>query len=159
MNRILLLFLIAFFAVFLGSQITEGFLLVPYWKTLTKKAFYDYYLKFGPIISRFYTILTIIAVLIPLNISVYCFIKKSHALIYSVISSLFSILIIVVFYSYFKDVNQQLYQTNFDANQLKSELNTWEYMHWFRVLFEVISLLFLIISIHILNTKKNKKNA
>ena len=154
MNRTLAFTSIAIFSIFLGSQITEGFLLVPYWKTLSKTAFYEYYSKFGPIIGRFYTILTVIAVLIPLSISIHCFSKKSRALKYSVVSSFFAFLIITIFYIYFKDTNQKLYEATFDANRLKPVLETWEYMHWVRVLLEVLSLVFLILSINILSNKK-----
>jgi len=155
MKRIVLFFSIAVFSIFLGSQITEGVLLGPFWETLAKTAFYEYYLKFGPIIARFYTMLTIIAVLIPLSISIYCFFVKSRALKYAVVSSFFALLIVAIFYIYFKNINQQFYQTAFDTNQLQSVLNTWEYMHWIRVLLEITSLIFLIVSLHILSYKKS----
>ncbi len=154
MNRILFFLSIIIFSIFLGSQITEGLLLVPYWKSLSKTEFYEYYSKFGPLIGRFYTILTIIATLIPISISVYCFFNKLRALKYSAVSSFFAFLIITIFYIYFKGTNQQFYGASFDVNQLKSVLKGWEFMHWLRVLFEIISLVFLIITLNILDKKK-----
>ncbi|WP_074407710.1 hypothetical protein [Aquimarina megaterium] len=157
MNRILFFLSIAIFSIFLGSQITEGFLLVPYWKTLSRTEFYDYYSKFGTTIGKFYTILTIITVLIPLCTSIYCFFKKQYALKYSLISTFFAFLIIVIFYVYFKDTNQQFYKATFHADQLKSVLGSWEYWHWLRVLFEFLSLIFLILALNILDQKNNEK--
>lgn len=146
MNQILGFFLIAFFAVFLGSQITEGFLLVPYWKTLPASDFYNYYIRFGPIISRFYTILTLFAVLIPLSTSIYCFFRRPDVLKYSLISTFWALVFIASFYMYFKETNQKFYDAAFNVEQLKSELITWSYWHWSRVITEVFSLTFLILA-------------
>jgi len=127
MNRTLTFVSIAVFSVFLGSQITEGFLLVPFWKTLSSTEFYAYYAEFGPLIGRFYTCLTIIAVLIPFGLSFYCYYYKPHALKYAIVSTLFAVLVIAVFYGYFKDTNQQFFEAVFDTHQLQSVLDDWEY--------------------------------
>ncbi|WP_271405536.1 hypothetical protein [Tenacibaculum soleae] len=158
MNRIVIFFAIAIFSVFLGSQITEGLLLVPYWKSLTSTKFYEYYSEFGPIINTFYSILTIIAILIPINLSVYSYIKKLPSLKYSIISSIFSLLILVIFYVYFKDTNQQFFNTSFTVNELKSVLIIWEYLHWLRIFFETIALTFLILALAQLSPKNYIKS-
>ena len=159
MNRNFSFASIAVFSIFLGSQLTEGCLFVPYWKTLSKTAFYNYYAEFGPSINTFYTVLTITAVCIPLSISIYCFFKKAHALKYAIASTLFASLIIVFFYGYFKEVNQQFYQAAYSASQLKSVLNNWAYWHWLRVSFEGISLVFLIQTLCILNKETENKGS
>jgi glycopeptide antibiotics resistance protein len=143
MNRILEFFCITIFSIFLGSQITEGFLLVPYWKSLSTPEFYEYYSKFGLVIGKFYTILTVFAALIPICISIYCLYKKSQALRYSLIASFFTFLFIALFYIYFKNTNQQFYDAILNTDQLKSELKIWDYWHWRRVFFEFITLIFL----------------
>ncbi|CAL2090505.1 hypothetical protein [Tenacibaculum sp. 190524A05c] len=153
MNRILHFISIAIFSIFLGSQITEGILLVPYWKSLTTSAFYKYYSDFGPDIGKFYTTLTIISVLITLSVFYFCAIKKSSALKYATLSTFFSLLVILLFYVYFKEVNQQFYQSDFNEKQLQIELNNWSNWHWLRVFFEVLSLVFLTLA---LNNLKHK---
>ena len=154
MNRIFIFLSIAIYSIFIGSQITEGFLLVSYWKTLSIAEFHEYYSKFGSTICKFYKVLTIIATLIPISISIYCFSNKPRALKYSVISSFFAFLIVVLFYVYFKDTNQQFYETAININQLKSRLETWEYWHWARVVFEFLSLIFLFLALNVLSQKK-----
>jgi len=42
---------IAFFSIFLGSQITEAIILVPYWQSLSTPDFYSYYQGFEPYFS------------------------------------------------------------------------------------------------------------
>jgi len=159
MKRIISILLISIFGIFVGSQITEGFLFVPYWKSLSPAEFYEYYATFGPAIGRFYTILTIIAVLIPISISIYCLLRKSPALKYSIISTFFALLILGLFYIYFKDVNQQFYDSAFDADQLRSELDTWGNWHWLKVLFEFMSLIFLCLAFNVLGDKKRALEA
>lgn len=148
MNRILLILLVAIFGIFVGSQITEGILIVPFWKTLSKIEFYEHYTRFGPSIGFFYTVLTILVFLIPITVSIYCYFKNKKALKYSILSSICALLFVSFFYVYFKEANQQFYDNAFDAIQLKLELETWGKWHWFRVLFESLSLFFLILSIN-----------
>ena len=144
MFRTFIFTLIVIFSIFIGSQITEGVLLLPYWKTLSAVEFYSYYTKFGPTIGKFYSTLTIIAVLIPLGACIYCFFKKSSVLKYSIVSTFFAFLVIIVFYVYFKDTNHQFYVAAFNDEQLKLVLQTWGQWHWLRIVFEFLSLIFLI---------------
>ncbi|MGB1247662.1 MAG: hypothetical protein ACPG4Z_02165 [Chitinophagales bacterium] len=155
MKRVLLFLSIVVFSIFVGSQITEGFLLVPYWKMLSPAEFYEYYASFGPSIGKFYTVLTIIAALIPISLSAYCFFYKSQGLKYAIASTFFAFLFVGLFYVYFKGVNQQFYNAVFNAGQLKDALNTWEYLHWLRVFFEILSLFFLILAINVSSLKED----
>lgn len=155
MNHLIHFFSIALFSIFVGSQITEGLLLVPYWKSLPMEEFYDYYTKFGPPIGRFYSILTIIAVIIPVFYSIYCVRTKATAFNYSLISTFFGLLVIAVFYLYFKGTNQEFYESTLSASQLKSALSSWQMWHWIRIVFELIALTFLILAINSLNKAQN----
>ncbi len=140
-------FLVAVFAIFLGSQITEAVLLVPYWQSLSAADFYIYYHAFGPTIGRFYTILTIIAAVIPIALSVYMVRTKAPGSRLAIISAVLAVLFVACFYVYFKGTNELFYQSAFSANELKSELITWSQWHWGRVGLECFSLLFLILAL------------
>lgn len=142
----LLFFSVAIFAIFIGSQITEGVLLLPYWQSLSSSDFYSYYNEFGPSIGRFYTILTIVAALIPIFISIYCKMTNSSGLKFSLISSFFAILFVSSFYVYFKGTNELFYQAAFNDDELKNQLVVWGYWHWGRIVIECLSLGFLILS-------------
>lgn len=154
MNRLLSFGLIAIFAAFVGSQITEGCLLLPYWKTLPAADFYGYYAVFGPGIGKFYTILTILAALIPLFIGTYCFIKKSPAFKYALLSVVFTIAFVAFFYIYFKGANEQFLQGTLAGPELKSELKVWGNWHWVRVGIEVLATIFLALSLNVLTRQK-----
>jgi len=106
-----------------------------------------YYKQFGPSISQFYTILTIVAALIPISISVYCKRINSSAFNLALTSSFFAILFIACFYVYFKGANELFYQASLSDLELKRELIIWSYWHWGRIVLEIISLFFLIFTL------------
>ncbi|MEM6768522.1 MAG: hypothetical protein AAF655_26520 [Bacteroidota bacterium] len=131
MKRFLWFLSVAIFSIFIGSQITEGVLLLPYWQSLSAADFYSYYSKFGTSIGRFYTVLTITAALTPLIISVYCRkIRNSKALVFALVSSLFALLFVASFYIYFKGANELFFQATLSEDALATELITWGYLHW-----------------------------
>jgi hypothetical protein len=140
-------FLVTIFSIFLGSQITEAIILVPYWQSLSASEFYSYYQDFGPSIGRFYTILTIIAALIPVALTIYYFRSKSSSLRFSLTSALFAIAFVSCFYIYFKGTNELFYQAFFNEGDLKKELIAWSNWHWGRVVLESLSLFFLILAV------------
>ena len=143
----LLFFSVAVFSIFIGSQITEGALLLPYWQSLTADNFYAYYNEFGPSIGKFYTVLTIIAALIPVATSIYCKINNDKALKVTFLSSFFALLFVASFYIYFKGTNELFYQAALSDHELKNELVIWGYWHWGRIVIECLSLVFLIIAL------------
>ncbi|MDW3195181.1 MAG: hypothetical protein R8G66_22595 [Cytophagales bacterium] len=147
MKQFLSYLLVAIFAIFVGSQITEGVILVPYWQSLSGPDFYAFYGAFGGMIGRFYTILTIIAALIPLGLAVYFRMTQSKGFNEALISTLLAVLFIAAFYVYFKGANEAFFQSAFSEADLKRELVTWSTWHWGRVVIEIGSLFFLIRSL------------
>ena len=147
MKQFLLFAAVVLFAVFVGSQITEGVLLVPYWQSLESSSFYAYYGEFGPLIGRFYTVLTISAALMPVGLAIYCKRVGAKGLNAALASAFFAILFVASFYLYFKGANELFYQSAFDDAALRQELITWSYWHWGRVVVECLSLCFLVVAV------------
>lgn len=147
MKQFLLYSSVPIFSIFIGSQLAEAILLVPYWKSLSANEFYSYYEQYGPLIGQFYTVLTLVAALIPISISIYCKRINSSAFKFALISSFFAILFIACFYIYFKGANELFYQASLSDVGLKNELVTWGQWHWGRIVLEFISLFFLILSV------------
>lgn len=142
--------MVAVFAIFVGGQITEGVILVPYWKSLSSQNFYSFYESFGPLIGRFYTVLTLIAAFIPIVLCLYCWRTKHVAFRDALISSIFALLFIAAFYIYFKGANEQFYAATMSAAELSNELRTWSLWHWGRVVMECSSLYFLMRALQLL---------
>jgi len=154
MRKVYSFLAVSVFGIFVGSQITEGALLVPYWESLSSSEFYSYYSEFGPSIGKFYTILTIVAALIPIILLGYCYVTKSVGLKYAAMSSFFAVLFVACFYIYFKGANEQFYNGAMTDMELSNVLKTWKTWHWSRVVIEILSLLFLILSLKKLNYSK-----
>jgi len=155
MKQFLLLLSVAFFSVFIGAQITEGALLIPYWQSLSPSVFYSYYNEFGTTIGKFYTVLTIIAALIPIVLAIHCKFTNSAGLKFALLSSLFAVLFVASFYVYFKSTNESFFQSAFDDEMLKAELVVYGKWHWGRVVIECVSLFFLILAL--INIQKIQK--
>ncbi len=145
--------LVSVFSIFIGGQLTEAVLLVPYWQSLSATDFYSYYNEFGPSIGQFYTVLTIVAALIPISLAIYC--KKINPVAFKLAlsSSFFAILFVSSFYLYFKEANELFYEAALSDIELKNELVTWSYWHWGRIIIEFISLIFLILSLRKIQNK------
>jgi len=146
-ERIILYFAVSIFAIFIGSQITEGVLLVPYWQSLSSSDFYSYYEQFGPSIGKFYTVLTLLALAIPIVFSYYIKSGNAIALRFALLSTFFALLFVGAFFIYFKNTNTLFYEGTLNDNELQKELTVWSYWHWGRILLECLSLSFLIIAI------------
>jgi Na+/melibiose symporter-like transporter len=144
--------------VFLGSQLTEGLLLVPHWKGLAPEDFYGYYAEFGPSIGNYYTFLTVGAALVPVLYSVCGLYRRDSHFSYFMLSALFMVMVIVLFFIFFKNTNQQFYAADLDATALKSTLENWEFWHWIRILFEMVSLVFLLFGFNTLKRKDLESN-
>ena len=147
MKQSLSYLLVAIIAIFVGSQITEGVIMVPYWRSLSASEFYAFYGSFGGMIGRFYTILTIIAASIPLGLAVYFRMTQSKGFNEALISTLLAVLFIAAFYVYFKGTNEAFFQSTYSEADLKKELVTWSNWHWGRIVMEIGSLFFLIKSL------------
>lgn len=135
------------FSIFLGSQITEGFLLVPHWQSLSTEEFYAYYQQYGPKIGLYFTVLTILASLQPIGFSIYYYKTKSRGLPYAIVSSILAMIVIAFFYLYFKGCNELFYDGSLNESDLNSTLITWKQIHWIRVFIEGFALIFLILAI------------
>lgn len=147
MNQFLSFFLIVLYSIFIGSQITEAILFVPYWQSMQPNEFHAFYNEFGPFIGKFYSILTIIAVAIPIFLSIYCMLIRSRALVYALASSLFSILVVFCFLIYFKGANQEFIQIVLTEVELANKLMIWRNWHWGRIIIEFFALIFLILAL------------
>jgi hypothetical protein len=82
----------AVLGVFLGAQITEGVLFVPYWKSLAAKDFFELHKVFANKIYQFFAPLTIAATLIPLGTIAYGFYSNSPIELAHILMALFTLL-------------------------------------------------------------------
>ena len=125
--------------IFLGAQITEGVLFVPYWKDLPPKDFFEFYKRYGKKIHQFFAPLTILATFLPLLSLVYGFFMNIPDKISLVITVVFAVLFFSTYYLYFKHTNKKFAEASIPDNELAAELTRWGNWHWGRTACELIA--------------------
>jgi len=135
----LLLFSSVFLGIFLGSQITEAILFVPYWKALKADDFFKFYRKYGRIIHLFFAPITILATVTPLITVGYYTINQTENKILFGIMGLTTLAFFSTYYLYFKKANKRFTERDLSNEKLPQELKRWGNWHWGRICFEFIA--------------------
>lgn len=138
-TQILLLLSSGILGIFLGAQITEAALLVPYWKALTADDFFEYYQKYGKKIKQFFAPLTIAATVLPLITVGYAIFHQSNHLILAGFMGVATLAFFSTYFLYFKKANQSFTDRSLSNQQLPHELKRWGNWHWGRIVFECIA--------------------
>ncbi|WP_435262961.1 hypothetical protein [Tenacibaculum sp. nBUS_03] len=137
---ILLLLSSVVLGVFLGAQIAEAFLLVPYWKNLKEDDFFKLHKIYGKKIHRFFAPLTIMAVFFPLiTIGVYIIYQKNNNYLLLGIMGFSVIAFFLTYFLYFRKTNKNFSERSIHNKKLKEELIKWGKWHWSRITFEFIA--------------------
>ncbi|CAM1366904.1 hypothetical protein [Tenacibaculum xiamenense] len=127
--------------IFLGTQLTEAILMVPYWKSLTPNEFFQLHKTYGKKIYRFFAPITIIATVIPLITSI-LIIKSSNNFQWTALfMGTSTIAFFTTYFLYFKNANKSFADRSISDIQLPNSLKNWEHWHWARILFETIAFL------------------
>lgn len=141
---VLIIITSAILGVFLGAQLAEAFLIVPYWKSLSKEQFYVFYERYGAGIHRFFAPLTIASGLLPVLLLILSYIKSDERFYWIVVLVCCVVLFFGTYFVYFKAANEAFTKGTFDSGKLKIELIRWGRWHWFRIVFEALAFFILL---------------
>ena len=128
--------------IFLGAQICEGALFVPYWKSMHPKDFFEMHKIYGKKIYQFFAPLTIMATILPILTAIYAVINSTDNYIFSVWMGIFTVLFFSTYYLYFKEANKRFAEESISYIELPKELNRWGRWHWSRIGLELIAFIF-----------------
>ncbi len=145
--KILLSLSIGILGVFLGAQIMEGVLFVPYWKTLPAKDFFELHQTFGKKIYQFFAPLTIIATILPLITLAYSSFIPTKGRFFIALMGICTVLFFSTYFLFFKEANQQFAEASIAYEALPQALETWGNWHWGRIVFEFWAFVFAIIAL------------
>lgn len=136
--------------VFLGAQLTEAVLFVPFWKRLPPDDFFALHKTYGKAIYQFFAPLTIVATVLPIVTVLYLMMTQSeHHLVLACMGT--STLLFFSTYSlYFKSANKSFADRTILNDELPRELDRWGTWHWARVCLECIALVSSLLLIHLL---------
>lgn len=130
--------------IFLGAQITEGVLFVPYWKALAPEDFYELHKTYGKKIYQFFAPLTILATFVPLTAVGYSLFSKPSYPILFYLTGLFTLLFFSTYFLYFKKANKAFAEASIPYKDLPRAISKWGNWHWGRIIFEFMAFIFCI---------------
>ena len=138
--EILLILASGVLGIFLGAQITEAFLFVPYWKSLKADDFFELHKTYGEKIYQFFAPLTIAATLLPLITVTYSFIIQCDDLILFGLMGFSTVAFFSTYFLYFNKANKSFANRSLTNEELPFELIRWGNWHWGRICFQLIAL-------------------
>jgi len=133
--------------IFLGAQIAEGVLFVPYWKALPPKDFFELHQTYGKKIYQFFAPLTIVATILPLSTVLYGLYTDVQNQLSLILMGLFTALFFSTYFLYFKKANKMFANASISHKQLPIELKKWGNWHWARIILEFIAFICSIVTI------------
>lgn len=149
-SETLLLLSSGLLGIFLGAQITEAFLFVPYWKELPPNDFFELHKTYGRKIYKFFAPLTILATILPLVTVIYHLINQSNGRTFLMLMGVSTLIFFSTYFLYFKKANKSFAERSITNSELPGELVKWGNWHWGRIFFECIAFsisLFLLLTI------------
>jgi len=133
--------------IFVGAQITEGVLFVPYWKSLSSKDFFELHKRFGQKIYQFFAPLTIIATIVPITTAIYAMSIDAEGKHWALLSGVFTLSFFSTYYLYFKSANKKFAEASISEEELPAELVRWGKWHWGRIYLQLIALAFALVAV------------
>jgi hypothetical protein len=118
--------------LFVGSLLTEAVILVPYWRKLKPESFLELHGTLGPQLYKYFSPLTIAATLIPTLTALVCLWLGAPTQVYSVMAAFLVLLILGLYFYYFKHANAGFETGAVGINGLAAELGRWSAWHWLR---------------------------
>jgi hypothetical protein len=138
-HKILLLLSTCTLGFFLGTQVAEAALIVPYWKELSPDDFFVFYKAYGKKLHQFYAPLTIAATILPIATFIHSLFGKSKADLLTWLMTVFAVLFFATFFLYFKEANISFTERTISNEALAQELIKWGMWHWGRVVCEAVA--------------------
>ena len=125
--------------IFLGAQIAEAVLFVPYWKAMRADDFFELHKAFGKKIYQFFAPLTIAATVLPLITVGYNLAYSFKLQLLWILMGVATLLFFSTYFLYFKKANRSFAERSISNEELPSELVRWGNWHWGRIVFEFIA--------------------
>lgn len=137
--KIILLLSTGILGIFLGTQLAEAALIVPYWKGLSPDDFFTFYKTYGNKLHQFYSPLTIAATIFPIIALVWSLLTKQKIDFLLWIIVVFALMFFSTYFLYFKEANLSFTERIITNEILPYKLKEWANWHWGRVFCETVA--------------------
>ena len=132
MSDILLTVSAAALAIFLGAMLTEGFVLVPFWRSLTPNEFFAWYEANDRRLLAFFSPLTSAAALLAIAAALVALMAGHPGGLPAAVAAALAVSVVAMFPLYFKRANAGFADRSIGADRLAAELERWARWHWAR---------------------------
>lgn len=145
---ILILHLVSTFSLGLlvGSLLTEALVFIPLWKNTDAKYFLKFHPTAKPIIYNYFKPLTIVATSSNILVLIIHIIRKDYTL-YNTLPGGISILLLVIYFIFFKDANNNFSDGTLSEETLPMALDLWGKWHWLRTILGLSAFLLALINL------------
>ena len=118
--------------VFAGGMLTEGCVLVPYWRSLRPAEFFDWYEANGQRLQGFFGPLTIMATLSALAAGLGSFWEGHPGKWLVLLAAVISLVVVSTFFIYFEKANASFASRSLGEDEVAGQLARWARWHWWR---------------------------
>ena len=129
LGELFALLAVASLGIFFGAMLTEGLVLVPYWRSLPAEAFYSWYAANDKRLLGFFGPLTWLAALSALAAAAISLWTAHPGRWYAVVTAACLLVVVSMFFVYFERANAAFSGGGMPANQLRAELDRWAVWH------------------------------
>lgn len=126
--------------VFAGAMLTEGLVLVPYWRALAPAEFFVWYAANAKRLLGFFGPLTWVAALLALAAALLSLWVGHPGRWCAVIAAVLMLVVVSTFFLYFEKANTSFTKASVSPDNLPAELARWAQWHWARTLLSFAAL-------------------
>jgi hypothetical protein len=119
--------------LYAGSLLTEGMILVPYWRRMAASDFLSLHGSLGPSLFRYYAPVTTAAFVLSVTAAAIGTVLFS----WQTLAALFCSAALLTFFLYFQRANASFADHSLDESDLPNELAKWSAWHWARTVMVV----------------------
>ena len=145
--RVLEALTVATLGVYAGAMLTEGFVLVPYWRSLPPQQFFDWYAAYDDRLFAFFGTLTVLMAALAISTTVVSILERAPGRWFSVIAAGLAVAAVLMFPLYFQHANASFSAATLPPSELPAELLRWQRWHVVRVVLSVLALLAAVLSV------------
>ncbi|MEO9635134.1 MAG: DUF1772 domain-containing protein [Roseobacter sp.] len=124
--------------LFAGALLTEGCILVPYWRRMDASDFFRLHGNMGFDLFRYFAPLTVLAVTMSI-LSAGISLASDAPVIWPLVAAGLCVVVLSIFFLYFKKTNDKFAKHIIQDSQLPAELSRWAMWHWFRTVLVMIA--------------------
>jgi hypothetical protein len=123
---------VASWGVFVGAELTEALVLVPFWRALPPAEFLGWYAANDRRLLGFFGPLTSVTALLALAAALASLWQGHPGRWAAVAAAVLAVAVVASFFLYFRDVNASFAAATIRAEDVGAELGRWSAWHWLR---------------------------